>query len=350
MLTSCTAYVPAFSAANCPEIELPEGTPAGDRASWNMNRHGLATELQRCLTDADARGFLADAHGGALPPAEDVGVPHPTLGTPTAPNDLPATPPSPPAPSRPERAQPPRNQNQEPKAPARPEVIKDRKIYRNSEDFTFLNDMGRVAPGAKYQTERGMCSFGWAVAYASSPSRRFNLTAGHCGEIGEKIYIPSTDGQFYNVGEFVWKRLDGSGKTVGPGPDYGLIEIYPDYYRYVDGTPPVTLGGQPLRLKGWKSAQWLAAEKPYICRLGWRSGLSCGNYQAMLNSMTLTFDAIQDHGDSGGAIWAMDPADPTNTTVFAVGVASWMRNDDATTAGAKVIEPVMESQGLTIIQ
>ncbi|HIW92851.1 MAG TPA: hypothetical protein H9870_14450 [Candidatus Corynebacterium avicola] len=43
-----------------------------------------------------------------------------------------------------------------------------------------------------------------------------------------------------------------------------------------------------------------------------------------------------------------DPSDSTQTEIFAVGVTTWVDYEDATTAGAKTVEAVMDAQNLKI--
>lgn len=195
-----------------------------------------------------------------------------------------------------------------------PVIARERKVYRNSADFQFLDTDGTLAPGAKYIVDgsggQGTCSFGWMVHPEGNNSRLLNLTAGHCGDVGDKIYS--------------------------------------DYFGYASATPSVSMGSTQVEVKGWAGKHWLEENQPYMCRLGFRSGLSCGNFQQMTNDISMTYDAISDHGDSGGAVWAFDPSDSSQTSIYAVGVTSWLRYEDAATAGAKTVESVMNPQNLKI--
>ena len=157
---------------------------------------------------------------------------------------------------------------------------------------------------------QGTCSFGWMVRPEGNNSRLLNLTAGHCGDVGDKIYS--------------------------------------DYFGYTSATPSVSMGSTQVEVKGWAGKHWLEENQPYMCRLGFRSGLSCGNLQQMTNDISMTYVAISDHGDSGGAVWAFDPSDSSQTSIYAVGVTSWLRYEDAATAGAKTVESVMNPQNLKI--
>lgn len=233
-------------------------------------------------------------------------------------------------------------------------IPQKRKILRNSQDFESLEQGTLFTPGGKYYIEDSngnvsKCSWGWTVYDPGNSGRVFNLTAGHCGNKGDKVYLETDDGEEVNVGEFVWSALDGTMENIGPGRDYGLIEIYPKYRKFIHTAPGVTWGGVPVTVKGFWGPKELEQIRPYTCRLGWRSGLSCGDYQSMVSKYSFEFDGIQDHGDSGGIVWATDPRDPSNATAYAVGIASYGSEEDATTPGAKVIQPVLEGLGLQLV-
>lgn len=66
----------------------------------------------------------------------------------------------------------------------------------------------------------------------------------------------------------------------------------------------------------------------------------------MTSAMSVVFDNISDHGDSGGAIFAFDPTG--QNAVYAVAVNSYLRTADAASAGGKIIEPVMTEYDLQI--
>ncbi|CUU66594.1 hypothetical protein ACTXKQ_09350 [Corynebacterium variabile] len=222
----------------------------------------------------------------------------------------------------------------------------ERPILRNSKDFDFLEFGDYLEPGAKYHTDDGSCSFGWLVGMESGGPTS-SLTAGHCGNVGDTVYVDTSSGDTIPVGEFIWQAFDGEA-NIGTGNDYAIIRFYDDVLYATLGTPEVTFDDVPVELAGWRDAAWLEQNKPYMCRLGYRSGLSCGTFQEMTNSNTVMFDNISDHGDSGGAIWAVDPADPTGSKIYAVAVNSFGNENDATSAGGKTIDQVMGHFDLTI--
>ncbi|WP_130840555.1 trypsin-like serine protease [Corynebacterium neomassiliense] len=227
----------------------------------------------------------------------------------------------------------------------------ERPILRNSEDFAFLENPAYLEPGARYFVEHrngevSNCSFGWMTSYPQQ-NRTFNLTAGHCGDKGDVVYVETDSGETAPVGEFVWQAYDGE-EVIESGNDYALIEFYSRFDTAVLGTRSVQFSGNSVQLAGWRDGNWLRQNNPYMCRLGYRSGLSCGSFTEMQNANTVLFDNISDHGDSGGAVWAFDPSDPTGSNIYAVAVNSFGSESDATHAGGKTIAPVMEHFDLTI--
>ena len=238
------------------------------------------------------------------------------------------------------------------------EKIERRKIYQNSRDFRFLEYGGTIEPGAMYIVKHrdgsaGKCSFGWMVG---QKGRVFDLTAGHCGQVGDKVYVQKDGADPVNVGEIVWQEFNGSGQgngrgsrsDIGVGPDYALIEFYSNYVKYVQATPSVALAGMPLKLGGWKDADWLKQNRPYMCLFGWRTGLACSEFVQLTSQYTIRFEGQLDSGDSGGAVWAFDPSDPTASTIYAVAITSFEQDNDATLVGGKVIGPVMTGKGLSM--
>ena len=75
---------------------------------------------------------------------------------------------------------------------------------------------------------------------------------------------------------------------------------------------------------------------------------ACGEFVQLTSQYTIRFEGQLDSGDSGGAVWAFDPSDPTASTIYAVAITSFEQDNDATLAGGKVIGPVMTGKGLSM--
>lgn len=60
------------------------------------------------------------------------------------------------------------------------------------------------------------------------------------------------------------------------------------------------------------------------------------------------FGNISDHGDSGGAVWAVDPENPNR--IYAVGMTSYGFSHDAISNGAAALSPLIKQFNLTILQ
>lgn len=231
-------------------------------------------------------------------------------------------------------------------------AVGERRIYQNSSKFRDLETSGMLEPGARYRTWHedgsgpgswGSCSFGWFVG---TNTQIYNLTAGHCGEVGDAVYVHTSGRDPVYVGEFVHSDFDDA--KISSGPDYGLIQIESRYFDNVVTNPRVSMSGEPVEIRGYADASWLSANQPYMCRLGFRTGLSCGSYEEITDEYTVTFANITDHGDSGGVIWAFDPNDSSQKNIYAIAVNSYTSEYDATTVGGKLIEPVMTDFDLTI--
>lgn len=217
-----------------------------------------------------------------------------------------------------------------------------RKISHSSEGFEFLEAPGMILPGGRYITYRGSeaignCSFGWWVFDEQEPDRHYMTTAGHCGEVGDQVLIEDQQGNSYHVGTFVWSQYESATS------DHALIELSVSP-EYVAGTPPV----EGVRLAGVAGLDWLEQVKPTVCRLGYRTGMSCGQFRTSEGPLSFRYDGITDHGDSGGAIWAVDPQDPSK--IWAVGMAAYMFSADATNAGGSALAPMTAEFGLTIVE
>lgn len=150
------------------------------------------------------------------------------------------------------------------------------------------------------------------------------------------------------VGEFVHSDFDDA--RLSTGPDYGLIEIESRYFDNIVTTPRVSMSDESVQIRGYADTSWLEANEPYICQLGFRTGLSDGSFEEITNQYTVTFANITYQGDSGGVIEAFDPNDSSMQNIYAVAVNSYGSDYDATMAGGKLVEPIMTDFGFAIFQ
>ncbi|MDO5077928.1 hypothetical protein [Corynebacterium sp.] len=210
-------------------------------------------------------------------------------------------------------------------------------VYRLSRGFEFLRHPGGVIPGGRYinMDKQLECSFGWTVVSDEMPGTYLNLTAGHCGDEGDKIGIEEQDGSLVEIGEVVW-TTGWNGKRQ---PDWALLKIYDDNVQ-------TALPVEGYRVVDWVGKDYLVEKRPYACALGFRSGISCGDFVEMSNDITLSFESISDHGDSGGPIWVFDP---DTDEVHAAAVNSWGESTNATVSRVVTIEPVMHEFGLKLV-
>lgn len=243
---------------------------------------------------------------------------------------------------------------------AGPSSADDNFIFRDSTSFQGLSAPQAIAPGAKYIVDKGdstmTCSFGWMVRQPSKPTQLYNLTAGHCGDPGQKAYIDPVGNEepsdFELIGQFVDQAYVGE-QNIETGADYSLIQIDSRLNSYVQGTPDLTPRGQTLSLVGTVTTTELKNEKPkFVCHLGFKSGLSCGALREAPDEMNFSFKAISDHGDSGGVVWAYqdDPREKANAEIWAAGIASWVGfNDAADMTNAKSLEPALQAIGMEVV-
>lgn len=141
------------------------------------------------------------------------------------------------------------------------------------------------------------------------------------------------------AGGFVHSNFDDA--KLSTGPDHGLNETESRYFDNDVTNPRVSRSDKSVQIRGYADASWLVANEPYMCRLGVRTGLSCGYFEEITNQYTVTFANITDQGDSGGVIWAFDPQDWSIQNIYAAPVNTYDNDYAATMAGGKLVEPVI---------
>lgn len=128
--------------------------------------------------------------------------------------------------------------------------MRNTEVFRRSEGFDFLMNPGIVVPGGMYTnaTAGNSCSFGWVV---TDGTRIFNLTAGHCGKVGDRIIVKDKQGRSHDSGQFV--ESTGTPKNFGSDPDFALIDITGHEYQF---SPPL----KNLRFPGVVDLQYLSRD------------------------------------------------------------------------------------------
>lgn len=211
----------------------------------------------------------------------------------------------------------------------------DTQIYHNSSDWRWLAAPGKIVPGGQIINVTGdtLCSTGWITGV---DDRFFILTAGHCGAVGDQFAIRDAGGNAELFGEMVESHLTGNHESIS-GADIGLIEIH--RREFIDPVLPLA-----QQVAGWQSLAWVEGNQPQICRLGHRTGLTCGPYLEAGNEGLFSSRGILDQGDSGGPVFART----SDGELWAVGVASYRVDTNATHAGSMSISEWMQHWGLTI--
>ncbi|MDO4908697.1 MAG: hypothetical protein Q3962_02445 [Corynebacterium sp.] len=272
----------------------------------------------------------------------------------------------------------------------------NRPICSNTNAWRFLNYAHSIGPGTRIlrAAEGGngqsvSCSIGWIGKYqlGSTSYDPVIYTAGHCGKVGSKwYYLKAKDndptGQRYDqvyIGQTVmnfactYSPDADNCKNTGNMLDYDLsvIQIDPAFTaaHKDDGViqPGLTQSEldnivQPIKQKnGWdftgynlSNLNWGAPmsydeidkTNPLICRLGWKTGMSCGvksttvSGTSTLTQYLMSFTTSAEQGDSGGTVFAI-----TKDGLRPVGIhtSSWKSSDSSTqfATAALLLEPVL---------
>lgn len=209
--------------------------------------------------------------------------------------------------------------------------------YHNSVDWEWLKYPELVSPGVRIYnaTTHGSCSAGFI---ASRGDRLFLITAAHCGNRGDQFLIQNRQGQQYVFGEMVESYLEQDARGSITGADIGLIELYDDAKQYVSSALPTS-----SKLQGWLTPQEAAQRGMAFCRLGATTGYSCGKFGEIGNNGLFYYRNINDRGDSGGVIFALD-----DSGAWAVGVSSNVSDTNKTYAGGMEIAGAIQHWGLTL--
>ncbi|WP_157108846.1 hypothetical protein [Corynebacterium aquilae] len=208
-------------------------------------------------------------------------------------------------------------------------------IYRDSRNWRVLSTPGMLTPGGQIinLSRRTTCSVGFIVI---RNHHREVLTAGHCGSPGDLFGYVAVDPQRGHPVAIPFGRMLISYQTRDGSRDYGLIDAGNAPYRTSPFRPEVA--GTPMR------SSVLPKYNPTICQLGYRSGMSCGDFIGFERGSVINFYGISDHGDSGGPVYAK-----INGSYRPIGMTSYGYSAHATKAYATSLEAIVDYLGLTIL-
>lgn len=211
-----------------------------------------------------------------------------------------------------------------------------------TEDYTGATDDGSLtytdslSPGAKIAVQRAdgaekSCSIGWIVTSPALDNGRGILTAGHCGGVGDQVTIKKRDRSTLQIGSIVRQEL--SPDDPGVGEDYALIELTAAAAGEIstDVSPEM----QPVEQK---DMSWVEENKPYICARGFHQ-ITCGAYARPGVGKMFFSRGETESGDSGGAVWAIDPAD--KNTAYAIGIIRGTSGTEENQIAVKPIDDIL---------
>jgi hypothetical protein len=216
--------------------------------------------------------------------------------------------------------------------------------YDDADNFAHLGMSESVSPGSNIgfpdtTAGSGRCTVGWVVASSDVPDDRYAVTTGHCTHVGDAAEVIAPVWEHRPIGKTTQSSYTGT-NTLKEEEDYALVSL-------TGGDVPsdneTNIRG--LKLGGVKPLDWVTATEPYMCVLA-QSGLSCGLFKASTNPATFTMSADTEKGDSGGAVWAYDPDDPT--TIYAVGILQGTLEKKPRTAIVKPLQPILDQFDLTL--
>ena len=228
----------------------------------------------------------------------------------------------------------------------------DPTVTTKTEAFENLRDGDRIQPGFKYavvskadweksahHAKASSCSYGWMLTSRTNPSRVFATTAGHCGEPGDVVLMDTPLG-YERVGEFVSSVYDRSSRQHAE--DWALIEFDDQFTDMVTANPYID-----KTITGWVDPGSLP-DNARICRIGFRTGLSCGSNLGPGYDDSVTFYSTyySDNGDSGGAVFAYDPK---SQSYKAVGVHNFRLGKKQVVGGYTSLEAVFDEYALELM-
>lgn len=215
-----------------------------------------------------------------------------------------------------------------------PDPQNDSQIYVIPGDWSFLETPGMIIPGALMTnvTRSGQCSQGWI---AGRDQEVYMVTAGHCGEVGDRFSIRDAYGNEAVFGEVTWSAFE-----QVSGYDLGLIYIYPEAHHLIDPAIPLN----DVVVQGTATPAELERQHPMVCRIGYRTEAYCGTYLNYTSEGLFDYRGFAKPGDSGGPVFVID----NQGNYWAAGVTSYITYTDGSRQSAMSIAEMMNYFGLTL--
>lgn len=195
-----------------------------------------------------------------------------------------------------------------------------------------------ISPGSWIRVGTGpsaeLCSVGF-IAVERSTHRAAALTAGHCGEVGAKVFSRRGDRVYGTV-----IRSTAPSAAAAFADDIAVVRFDgPDAPRRVSNQ----VDGRPVL--GYLTVVQANSLRPAVCKDGARTGVSCGSGavdQPLVDGGLALHMLLQsDHGDSGCPVYATAPQG-----VWAIGV---LGRGTGPTSSATMVEKYATQWGLDFV-
>lgn len=190
----------------------------------------------------------------------------------------------------------------------------------------------KVAPGVRVVSieSDSSCTVGWIARDTATGDLGF-ITAGHCGNEGEKIYLEPTLGEAYGIGTIKWSAYDSSALA---GSDKDLMFVSVSDSSLLD--THVSELNSPAT--GLMDSSTYGRVRPDLCKVGFATGVTCGNSIKGPSSdlaNRVYFHSESFEGDSGSPVFARTK----DGQLEAVGILTGYAGSDEYRKSVQVITP-----------
>ena len=198
--------------------------------------------------------------------------------------------------------------------------------------WEWLGSPGGIVPGGRIRNASAdeACSVGWIAA---REERIFVITAGHCGHAGDSFTYANSQDEETTFGVVV------ASENEGVARDYSIIELFSDQREMVRPLPLEN------RLDGPGRVEDLAVGETEVCRLGHRTGLSCGPLLEVDSAGGgFAVGAESDYGDSGGPVYTIRDGD-----VIGLGIVTGFAQGNNEQTFAQDLSTIVRTHNLTLL-